>query len=128
MADKPKKILIVEDEMTLSTALYTKLSHSGFDTTVANDGEQAMEILGKEQYDLILLDIILPKKDGFKILAEKKKTVNAETPTIVITNLSEKEDLAKAKALGARDCYIKSQISLNVVMGNIMSALGFPAK
>jgi DNA-binding response OmpR family regulator len=129
----PKKILIVEDEKSLSTALYTKLTRSGFDTSVCYDGEQAMETLTKEQFDLVLLDIVLPKKDGFKILAEKTKilaektkTINVDTPVIVITNLSEKEDLIRAKNLGARDCYVKSEISLNVVITNIMNVLGFP--
>jgi len=126
MAPPPKKILIVEDEKSLSTALYTKLTRSGFDTTVCYDGEQAMEILKKDPFDLVLLDIVLPKKDGFKILAEKTKTINVDTAVIVITNLSEKEDLIRAKNLGARDCYVKSEISLNVVITNIMSVLGFP--
>jgi two-component system response regulator VanR len=124
MADK-KKILIVEDEKALQTTLYIKLMKNGFEPTVCADGQQAIDMLLKDKFDLILLDIILPMKDGYMVLEEKANTVNKDTPVIVMTNLSQPEHLAHAKKLGARDCYMKSQISLKTVMANIQNVLGF---
>ena len=128
MADAPilrKKILIVEDDKLLWNALYAKLTQSGYDATVCVDGQQAIDALTKDKYDLILLDLILPLKDGYAVLTEKAKGTNKETPVIVITNLRNPEHLSRARELGARDCYVKSQISLNVVIANIQSILGF---
>lgn len=120
-----KKILIVEDEKALQTTLYLKLVKAGFAPSICADGQQAVDLLLKEKFDLVLLDLILPMKDGYIVLEEKAQTVNKDTPVIVMTNLSQPENLARAKSLGARDCYMKSQITLKTVMANIQSVLGF---
>ena len=59
-----KKILIIEDEKPISRVLSLKLEHEGFEAKIANDGEEGMEYLEAESFDLILLDLVMPKKDG----------------------------------------------------------------
>ncbi len=125
MANK-KKILIVEDEKALQTTLYIKLIKKDFEPTICSDGQQAIEILGKDKFDLVLLDLILPMKDGYSVLEAKANTINKDTPVMVMTNLTQPENLARAKQLGARDCYMKAQITLKSVIANIENILGFP--
>jgi DNA-binding response OmpR family regulator len=68
----PKKVLIIEDEKPLARALELKLTHAGFQTKVVFNGEYAMQIISKEPFALILLDLIMPKMDGFTLLAMLK--------------------------------------------------------
>ncbi len=124
MINTRKKILIVEDDKLLWNAVYAKLTQSGYDATVCSDGQQAIDMLKQELFDLIFLDLVLPLKDGYAVLTEKAKGNNKDTPVIVVTNLRKPEHLARAKELGARDCYVKSHISINVLMANIMNILG----
>lgn len=119
---KLSKILIAEDEKTMSKALDLKLQKSGFKTRVAYDGEQALEFLAKEKFDLLLLDLMMPKKDGFSVLSEMLKK-NDKTPVIVSTNLSQMEDMARAQALGAKDYFIKSDTSIAEVVGHVKRLL-----
>lgn len=121
----PQKILIVEDEKMLQTNLYMKMESAGYQPTICDDGQQAIEILKKEQFDLMLLDLILPVKDGYTVLEEMANTLNRGMPVIVLTNLQRAESLSRAKQLGARDCFMKSQISLKVVLASVQNVLGF---
>ena len=107
MADASKKILIAEDEKPLAQVLTLKLERSGFDVRVAVNGQEALDVLAKEKFDLVLLDLVMPKVDGFGVLKELKKRGDA-TKVIVLSNLSQEEDAKKAKELGAQDFFIKS--------------------
>jgi DNA-binding response OmpR family regulator len=120
----PKKILIVEDEKMIVKPLDMKLKLSGFDTKVANDGEEAMAILDKEKFDLILLDLMMPKMDGFGVLAEMKKRGDM-TPVIVATNLNQEGDISKALELGVSNYYVKADTSLSDIVENVKNALNF---
>lgn len=111
MSNLPKKILIVEDEKPLARALELKLNHSGFETKLASDGEEALSILEDEKFNLIILDLILPKMDGFEILSKLKERKN-NIPVIVASNLSQLEDQKRAKELGVIDYFVKSDVSL----------------
>ena len=99
-----------------------KLDHSGFDTTTALDGETALEMLKKQTFDLIILDLIMAEIDGFSILAELKNRNNT-IPIIVASNLGQEEDIKRAKDLGACDYLIKSNISLNDIVTTIKKIL-----
>lgn len=104
-----KKILLVEDEKTLREMYSLKLTKEGYEVTAAEDGEQAVELAKSSKPDLVLLDVILPKVDGFAVLEELRKTKGfAKTPIIMLTNLGQKEDLAKGKEAGATDYLIKA--------------------
>lgn len=117
-----KKILIVEDEHPLAKALSLKLTTSGFQSKIAANGEEGLSILKKEKFDLILLDLIMPKMDGFAFLSEIKKR-KIKTKVLVTTNLSQTEDLQRAKELGATDYIVKSAASLTSIIDSIKKQL-----
>ncbi len=120
--EQKKRILIVEDERAIAEALETKLNSEGFETQKAFNGEEGIEFLKKEKYDLVLLDILMPKVDGFAALEEVKEK-NIETPVIIISNLSQYLDVKRAFDLGAKDFLIKSNTSLAAVVDKVKEVL-----
>lgn len=118
-----KKILIIEDEKPMAHALELKLKNNGFNVTVAFNGEDGLNFLEKEPFDFILLDLIMPKIDGFKVL-EKLQAKKNSIPVIVLSNLSQDEDKKRAETLGARGYFIKSNITLKSIIENIKQILG----
>lgn len=120
--EKKLRILVVEDEKPLARALELKFEHSGFDAVAVFDGQEALDILKKEKFDLILLDLMLPKVDGFGVmqaLHERK----LKTPVIVTTNLSQEEDAKKVKALGAAYYLVKSDTPINKIVDHVVAVL-----
>jgi DNA-binding response OmpR family regulator len=115
---KIKSILIVEDERPIARALELKLKNSGFAAEPVNNGEEALLILGVKKFDLIILDLVMPKMDGFTFLTEIRKR-GIDTPVIVTSNLSQDEDKARAKKLGAVDYLIKSNTPLTAIVEKI---------
>lgn len=108
-----KKIMIVEDDSFLMDAYKLKLTHTDFDIITANNGEEALDVYQKNQPDLIILDILMPKLDGIGFLKQFKK-VNKDRviPIIVATNNDQPEVTKEAISLGAADVFIKSDISI----------------
>lgn len=119
---QPKKILIAEDEKPIAKAMELKLNHSGFEARAVFDGEEALEALAKEKFDLVVLDLIMPKRDGFSTLSEIKKR-GIKVPVIISSNLSQEEDKEKAKNMGAIDFFIKSNTPINEIVDNIKKYL-----
>lgn len=117
-----KKILIVDDEKPLARALELKLAKAGFSVKSVTDGEEALQILEKEGFDLILLDLIMPRLDGFGVLLAMKAK-NIKTIPIVLTNLSQENDEKRAKEMGAREVLVKSNISLAEIVKKIITIL-----
>lgn len=120
-----KKILIAEDDKFLSNAYRVKLTKAGFEVKVVGDGQEALDSLQAFIPDLILLDLVMPIKDGFATLEaikadEKLKTI----PVIVASNLGQKEDCDKAFRLGAKDFVVKSDLSLDTLIQKIHSLIG----
>ena len=113
--NEQKKILIVEDEQPIALTLSLKLKNQGFDIMHASDGDEALTLLGEHAFDLILLDIIMPNRDGFEVLRRMKKKI----PAYILTNLCQEEDAAMCKKLGAQRFFIKSETSLNDVVHHI---------
>ncbi|MFA6365255.1 MAG: response regulator [Candidatus Paceibacterota bacterium] len=114
------RILIVEDEQALAKVLEEKLIKSGFEAKIAGDGEAALYAADVFKPEMILLDLILPKKDGFEVLKELKANPSlASIPVIVLSNLGEDENLKKAFALGAKDYFVKSQHPINEIIDKI---------
>ena len=108
MANKPK-ILIVEDDNFLERMYASKLSRENLDVLTASDGEKAMGIMSKTVPNLVLLDIIMPKKDGFAVLKEMKADPKLKNvPVVFLTNLGEAEDVNQARNLGASEYLIKA--------------------
>lgn len=119
-----KIILVVEDEEAMGKVLRNKLERQGFDTALAVNGGDAIEKMKTKKFDMALLDLLMPGKDGFAVLTEVASTPNAKTPIFVLTNLGEEETLKKAKNMGARECFTKSTTSLNDLMAKIKDVLG----
>jgi len=101
-----KKILVAEDERPMANALELKLKKEGFDVKVAYNGEEAVNFIVENKFDLVLLDLIMPKKDGFTVLKEIQDK-GISVPIIITSNLSQEEDQRKSKELWS------SPISLN---------------
>ncbi|OIP75876.1 MAG: hypothetical protein AUK07_00775 [Parcubacteria group bacterium CG2_30_36_21] len=120
-----KKILFIEDESALQKTFGDILKNKGYGVLKALDGESGLRSAQGERPDLILLDLILPKMDGFEVLKELKE--NEETkniPVIILTNLEETEDIQKALELGATTYLVKSSYTLEEVVNKIEKALG----
>ncbi|MDF3000409.1 MAG: yycF 2 [Bacillota bacterium] len=98
------KILIVEDEAAISNLIRTNLNDAGYRCTCAYDGLLASNMIEKERFDLVLLDIMLPKMDGYELL-EYIKTM--EIPVIFLTAKSSVDDIVKGLKLGAEDYLAK---------------------
>jgi two-component system, OmpR family, alkaline phosphatase synthesis response regulator PhoP len=114
------KVLVVEDDKFLSSAYKVKLTKSGFEVQMAGDGQEAIELLQNFRPDIILLDLVMPRKDGFTTLAEIKQHPQLKNiPVIVTSNLGQKEDLDKAMGLGALDYIIKSDLSMDTLVAKI---------
>jgi DNA-binding response OmpR family regulator len=122
MENSGKKILIVEDDKPILKAMELKLKSSGFDVTTAEDGQIALDHLKDNKADLILLDIVMPVVDGFGVLKELNNGGD-KTPVIILSNLGQKEDIDKAKKLGAKDYFVKSDIDLNEIVDKVAKFL-----
>ncbi|OGY68150.1 MAG: hypothetical protein A3I24_00745 [Candidatus Harrisonbacteria bacterium RIFCSPLOWO2_02_FULL_41_13b] len=118
------KILLVEDDAILAKVLYGKLSEAGFEVNQAFDGEVGLAMAKSGKWDLILLDLILPKKDGFEVLAELKNDLSARSmPVIILTMLGADEDIKKGLRLGADDYIIKAQHTIREIVEKIKNFL-----
>lgn len=103
------KILLIEDDKMLADMYITKFSKEGLKVIRAEDGAKGLEIAKKERPDMILLDIIMPKLDGFAVLRELKKDPGmGDTHILLLTNLGQSEDVDKGRELGADDYFIKA--------------------
>lgn len=117
-----KKILIAEDEASLSKALQLKLSNLGFEVVLAEDGAMALDYLQKSDFDLVLLDLMMPKIDGFGVLSQKASW-HSKPVVFINSNLSQKADIEKAQKLGADDFLVKSDLSLKDIVEKINAKL-----
>ena len=119
-----KKILIVEDEAMLQRALAEFLVDEQFEVISAMDGEEGISFAKTKNPDLILLDIVLPKKDGYQVMKEIKKDEKVKNiPIILLTNLESAEDIERAFEAGATTYLVKSNYKLEDVVKKIKETL-----
>ncbi len=118
------KILFIEDEIHFQEVLIIKLKAEGYEVFSAADGESGIKMAKETAPDLILLDLILPKKDGFEVLGFLKtdQSLNA-IPVIVLTNLEGQQDVEKALALGVRLYLVKANYTLQEIVQKIGEVL-----
>lgn len=120
-----KKILFVEDEESLQKVIKESLEKHGYNVISAMDGENGISLAKNEKPDLILLDLILPRKDGFEVLtALKAAPETAVIPVIVLTNLEGSADVERVLSLGAHTYLVKSNYSLDDVLLKVKSVFG----
>jgi len=107
---EPKKILLIEDEQVLADVLDAKLKKEGYVTNVAYEGEDGYNKVREWKPDLILLDIVLPKMNGYEVL-ERMQADNNKTPVIIISNSGQPVEIERTKKLGAVDYLVKTQFN-----------------
>jgi len=116
----PKLILFIEDEPTLQKTLGRALEQEGYEVQSALDGQSGLALVKRIKPNLILLDLILPKMDGFAVLKELKKDADTkEIPVIVLTNLESPQDIERALSEGATNYLVKANYELNDVVKKI---------
>lgn len=124
MADGRKKVLIIEDDDHISKVYQIKLDKENVDTVVARDGEEGIAMVSSEKPDLVLLDLMIPKKDGFVVLEEVKKTeLGKKIPILVLSNLGQEGDIKRAIGLGATDYFIKVNLSIQEIVDKVKKYL-----
>ena len=118
-----KRILIIEDEEILLRVLKDRFEMDGWKVVTAVDGEQAIQILREKSrpdvvlLDLVLLDLILPKQNGFEVLQEIQGNPSLkDLPVIVLSNLGDDDDIRKAMSLGASDYFVKTQHPIGEIL------------
>lgn len=125
MTEKKINILLVEDDIFLANIYKTKFAMEGFEVVHAENGDLAIVEANRKKPDIILLDILLPKKDGFAVLTELKKE-NSEVkdiPVILLTNLGQKDDVEKGLEMGAEDYLIKAHFKPSEVVEKVRKIL-----
>lgn len=121
------KILIIEDDQILSDVLHRKLVKEGYEVFTAKDGEEGLVKTQEIKPDLILLDIVMPKKDGFDVLEELRKNKNL-IPIIIISNSGQSVEISKAIALGAKDYLVKAEFDPEEVVLKVKKILNMVGK
>ena len=124
MKNKGKKILLVEDDVTLIDMYSLKFKEEGYNLLTAENGETGLALALKEIHDVILLDIVMPKMDGFAVLAELKKNATTKNiPVLMLSNLGQTADVEKGEAMGAKDYIVKASMTPTQVVDKVKSYL-----
>ena len=124
MPDGARRVLLAEDDRFLRRAAEARLRRHGLEVLTAADGEEALRLARAEPLDLILLDVVMPKLQGFEVLkALKQDEATAHIPVIVLSNLGQERDVAQAKALGALAFLVKAHLSLQDLVDRVDAAL-----
>jgi DNA-binding response OmpR family regulator len=123
--DTKKKILLVEDDAALANVYKTRLEVEGFDVRHVDNGEDALSNAVEYRPDLIVLDVMMPKIDGFDVLDILRQTPETTgMRVIMLTALSQAKDKERAEKLGADDYLVKSQVVISDVISRIKHHLG----
>lgn len=119
------RVLLVEDDRFLRKAADARLRQAGYTVLTAVDGEEALRLARAERPDLILLDLIMPKIQGFEVLRElKQDPATAPIPVVVLSNLGQERDMEQALKLGAHAYFVKAHLSLQALVERVQELLG----
>lgn len=120
-----KKILLIEDEEIMVNLLQKKLTQEGYEISVARDGEEGLKLIREAVPNLVLLDIIMPKKGGFEVMEVMQKDKRLrKIPVIIISNSGQPVELDRAKELGAKDWLIKTDFDPQEVLDKVVKQIG----
>jgi len=125
-----KRILLIEDDLSICEIYHYTLSGAGYDLTIANDGETGLKYIQDNPYDLVLLDIMLPKITGVEIV---KRVFTADFPRknvriILLSNLAQESIIEQALKDGAEEFILKSKILPKELVDTIANALDDTSK
>ncbi|HTR18910.1 MAG TPA: response regulator [Candidatus Paceibacterota bacterium] len=116
------KVLVAEDDSLLSSILINRFQSSGFDVMGSFDGDETVDKIKSWKPGLILLDILMPKKDGFAVLEEiKKDPACANIPVIVLSNLGEENDRQRASKFGVIDYLVKANTTPKSIVEKVQA-------
>lgn len=119
-----KLILVAEDDVFYANIYKSKLTAEGFEVVVAHNGDEAMNFIATRKPDILLLDLIMPEKDGFQTLELlRANQATKDLKVIVLSNLGQDEDIKRTKAYGVIDYVVKSDISIQNLVKVIKDAL-----
>lgn len=119
------KILLAEDDKFFLALYKNKLTSAGYEVVVAEDGEVAIKMIGSEKIDVVILDLVMPKKDGFEVLSFMKNNEEYKNiPVIIFSSLSQEEDIQKAKDFGINDYFDKSAVDFGKLKEKIEELTG----
>jgi len=119
-----KLVLLVEDDQFLSSLLKNRFAKAGISVVHAHDGQEAIDSLKNTKPDVILLDLILPKKSGFEVMEQIRQDPQLENaPVIIVSNLGQPEDVARGQELGAVEYFIKAKTSIDDLVNNVLEFL-----
>ena len=129
MIGKTPRVLVAEDDRLLRTAAVSTLRRAGFDVLAAEDGEQAFALAAAERPDLVLLDLVMPRVDGFEALRRLKADPETRAiPVIVLSNLGTESDQTVATSAGAAGFFVKASLSLADLVAEVHKALKLPSE
>lgn len=120
------KILLVEDDQVLAKLYQAKLKREGFEIDMAYDGQEGLDKMKSFKPDLVILDMIMPKVDGLAFLSrvnDDPETAKRAAPILILSNLGQESDIKKAMDLGAKDFFIKADISLSEMVEKVKQYL-----
>ena len=120
------RILLADDGEFEQTVISSKLRELGYEVSIAGDGEEALKLLKSDHFDLLILDIIMPKKDGFELLLQRSGDPElSKVPVIILSNLGQENDIKRAVQLGATDYLVKKEdilIELSIKIKNVLNS------
>jgi len=120
MSETKAKILFVDDDNFLRKVYKSELGDQGYDVILAQDGEEGLEKARIADPDLIILDMIMPRKNGFEVLTElQNNPATSNIPVIILSNLGQDDDIKKGLDLGAVDYLVKDNITLNTIVEKV---------
>jgi DNA-binding response OmpR family regulator len=120
----PRRVLLADDDRYLRRAAEARLRQQGFTVLTAADGEEALQVALAERPDLILLDLIMPKVQGFEVLrALKQAEATAAIPVIILSNLGQESDRAQCLESGAAAYFVKANLSLQELVRTVQATL-----
>jgi CheY-like chemotaxis protein len=124
MTSPGRRVLLAEDDRFLRKAAETTLKRQGYTVLATADGEEALRVARTDAPDLILLDLIMPKLNGFDVLrALKGDAATAEIPVIILSNLGQDKDVQQAMEAGAAAYFVKADLSLQALVQRVEDAL-----
>lgn len=125
MASDKKTILLCEDDQMLHTMYIQKFTKEGYEVLSAYNGAEGVQMTEEHKPDIVLMDIIMPKMDGFAALKKIKKSGSTkDIPVVLLTNLGQAEDIEKGRELGAADYFIKANNTPQEVVNKVKQVLG----
>lgn len=123
--EKKPTVFIIEDDPFVLRIYQRKLGNSGINVQLATNGVEGFERMKEAPPNLILMDLVMPQKDGFELIEDIKRTPSLQhIPIIVLSNLSQEKDIDRVKGMGVEEYFVKAHTSIHAVVDRVNQLLG----